>query len=429
MMKKWGTPILVVFLVLGLVVGFTFAVSFTKRFEEHSGNTLLGNAMSPSRNADFSNIWIRVTSKCNMARSSGTSPHVGTDMTMAKWTRVFPAFDGKVVRVNHDLSKQMGCVVLDHDIDDNGTYDGYYFMYRHIDPDNEVSIGDIINVDESFGRIDERRPEGYTPHLHYGWTDDTQGYIANSTSRFYVDESIYWYGRDFDFFARDYWTHNTLYINAYSKEGDTRQNSTEVDVYCKVGSGAWSDVPKHMTLNSSSSYHQWQFDFGSIAGVSTGTVIQFYLVGYRNLTGYDNWSLWPQYYQHPPVLPSAFGDPPNEEVQYVTKTIVDDHGNTMGTATPVYVGSRAGVISYQNDIDVFRFSPPTSRSYTFRTIGSTDTFGTLYDSDSEVLDYDDNSGEGSNFQFSETLFYGQVYYVYVQHYSPYQTGAYTFWID
>lgn len=425
MKRRRITSVLTGLVVFSLAVLSTSASVFTQRFTEASGSLLIADARPPSRNGDGTNNFIRVTSKCNMCRdTNGTSPHIGVDMTMPAGTRVYPAFRGKVSFVDHDVSDQNAFVVMNQDIDGNGTYDGYYFVYRHIDPDDDVIIGDVFEVMESFAAIDIQRPNRYSPHLHYGWTQESDSDIAKSTSRFYSDESTYWYGRDYDFFARDYWSHNTLYINAYSKNGDTRQNVTEVEAYCKVGGGSWSDVPKQMTLNDSGNY-QWRFDFGTISGITSGTEIQFYLVGYRNVTGYDNWSLWPQFYEHPPILPSDFTQP----IKYKSKTIVDDYGNTMGASTLAYVGSRLGVISYLDDIDVFRFVPTTSRSYTFRTTGSTDTFGTLYDSSSVILGYDDDSGEGNNFQINETLFYGQTYYIYVQHYSPTQTGTYTLWIE
>jgi hypothetical protein len=427
MKRNLFSATLALLLVFGIAVAFTSAADYSHRFTEASGNSLIADAMSPSRNGDGSNNFIRVTSKGNMARNIGSSPHVGVDMTMSAGTAVYSAFAGKVAHVNHTLTTQMGCVVMNQDIDGNGTYDNYYFVYRHIDPNDDVTVGKEYEVNESFAVIDvQRYPDGYTPHLHYGWTEDTSGLVLKSTSRFYIDEGTYWYGRDFDFFSRDYWVHNTLYINAYSKEGDTRQNVTEAEVYCKVGSGSWSEVPHQMVLNNSGNY-QWRYDFGTLTGASTGIAILYYIVGYRNVTGYDNWSLWPQYYEHPPILPSEFTS--GFSIQSKSKTIVDDYGNTMGTASQTSVGSHPGVISYLNDFDYFRFVPSSSRSYTIRTTGSTDTFGVLYDVDGDVITYDDDDGEGTNFSMSSTLLSGQTYYISIQHFSTNMTGAYTFWID
>jgi len=94
-------------------------------------------------------------------------------------------------------------------------------------------------------------------------------------------------------------------LTAYTKVADTRQQLTEVEIYYRINTSSWSGTPVHMTLYDASNYI-YTYDFTDIPGFCCDDYIYFYVVGYRNDTGYDNWGLWPQYYEHPPVTPSGF---------------------------------------------------------------------------------------------------------------------------
>ena len=65
--------------------------------------------------------------------------------------------------------------------------------------------------------------------------------------------------------------------------------------------------------------------------------------------------------------------------------VVDDHGNDLGGATPVTVGSDIeGALEYEGDVDVFRFTAEEGRLYQLDV-----ALGTLDDSRLELLDSDE----------------------------------------
>ena len=65
--------------------------------------------------------------------------------------------------------------------------------------------------------------------------------------------------------------------------------------------------------------------------------------------------------------------------------VVDDHGNDLGGATPVTVGSDIeGALEYEGDVDVFRFATEEGRLYQLDV-----ALGTLGDSRLELLDSDE----------------------------------------
>ena len=110
-----------------------------------------------------------------------------------------------------------------------------------------------------------------------------------------------------------------------------------------------------------------------------------------------------------------------------TYTVIDDHGDTAGTATSIALHSKiSGKIEVSGDADYFKFTPTTTGTYIFYTTGSTDTKGYLYDSNKTQLAYNDDGGiAGSNFATKYNLTAGQTYYIRVEAYST-KTGPYTF---
>ena len=95
----------------------------------------------------------------------------------------------------------------------------------------------------------------------------------------------------------------------------------------------------------------------------------------------------------------------------------DDHGNTLATATAVNVPSTTGgVIQFAGDLDYFRFTITSTRSFTATTKGATDTFGILLNSAGSMLAFNDNFNGDRNFSISRTLNAG-TYYLCVRHYN------------
>ena len=110
--------------------------------------------------------------------------------------------------------------------------------------------------------------------------------------------------------------------------------------------------------------------------------------------------------------------------------LVDDHGNSTANASALQLGfSAEGRIDYVNDIDVFelnlsgRSGPVDIWVY---TTGEIDTIGGLYDSNPNLIAFNDDSlvqGRRANFQIRRKVSPG-IYYIVVRSFR-FGTGDYT----
>lgn len=80
--------------------------------------------------------------------------------------------------------------------------------------------------------------------------------------------------------------------------------------------------------------------------------------------------------------------------------------------------TRGGQIVY------FAFTPKTNGSYTIQSIGSIDTYGTLYDSTKSSLKQDDDGAGGGNFKITYNMTANTKYYIAAKLYSYSNTGAF-----
>ena len=117
----------------------------------------------------------------------------------------------------------------------------------------------------------------------------------------------------------------------------------------------------------------------------------------------------------------------------VTAQTADDHGDTLSDATNLPLGSSIpGRIDPGDDLDVFRLDLSGASGQThfwIYTTGTLDTLGRLYDSNIELLTFNDDTISGgviveTNFRFSWTLSPG-IYYVAVYSADSTTTGDYT----
>lgn len=98
-------------------------------------------------------------------------------------------------------------------------------------------------------------------------------------------------------------------------------------------------------------------------------------------------------------------------------------GVTAQTAAPG--SSTAAKVDYPGDIDMFAVAIGSqSGTLTVATTGGTDTIGAVLDSNCNVVQTDDNSGTGSNFQMTVSVSANTTYYVRVAA-SDATTGDYT----
>ena len=107
-----------------------------------------------------------------------------------------------------------------------------------------------------------------------------------------------------------------------------------------------------------------------------------------------------------------------------SNSTADDHGDDPATATVVAIPSTTAGELGAGDRDYFRIDIIRAGILTFETTGSTDTYGTLYDSDGNVLEEDDDRGpRPTNFGISDVLLFEGTYFLEVREVRG-VTGAY-----
>ena len=72
----------------------------------------------------------------------------------------------------------------------------------------------------------------------------------------------------------------------------------------------------------------------------------------------------------------------------------------------------------------FAFTPTINGSYTIQSIGSIDTYGTLYDSNKSSLKQDDDGAGRGNFKLTYNMTANTKYYVAAKLYSSSNTGTF-----
>ena len=113
------------------------------------------------------------------------------------------------------------------------------------------------------------------------------------------------------------------------------------------------------------------------------------------------------------------------------RIVVDDHGNLSDAATEIQTSSDGeylpitGYLSDSGDYDWFVFVVPSATTITVGTTGSTNTSGSLWDSQANPLGHAHDGGDGGNFRIRRDLEPG-TYYISVR---PGDVGTYQlrFW--
>ena len=104
--------------------------------------------------------------------------------------------------------------------------------------------------------------------------------------------------------------------------------------------------------------------------------------------------------------------------------IGQDPDGTLEGATPVDLGSSTDGSLSEGDEDYFVVEMSSAGTLTAYTTSRVDTKGAILDSSGNVLDRDDDGGEGSNFRVSASVRSG-TYYIRVEGFSSSTTGDYT----
>ena len=88
------------------------------------------------------------------------------------------------------------------------------------------------------------------------------------------------------------------------------------------------------------------------------------------------------------------------QVRHTETETHDTDNDTRDGAVRIEVGTATeGAIDYAGDVDWWRFDLPSSGAVVISTAGSVDTVGRLVDAAGELVAEDDDSGDGSNFNF------------------------------
>ncbi len=112
----------------------------------------------------------------------------------------------------------------------------------------------------------------------------------------------------------------------------------------------------------------------------------------------------------------------------VVITAEDDCGNAINQAEKIKMSEKlVNSINYYGDNDYFKFVPDYSGYFEFRSYGTMDTFGELYNSNGVLIASNDNF-YNDNFSITSYLQAGQSYYINVKHPNNNEIGDYKVYV-
>ena len=119
---------------------------------------------------------------------------------------------------------------------------------------------------------------------------------------------------------------------------------------------------------------------------------------------------------------TVYGACEDDVGEYLLCTCKLDDDNTDSCELQLSVAAR-GSIDYPGDEDIYTFTPLSSGSYTFKTLGNADTIGIVYDENGNYMAFnDDCSEENLNCEITVELTADKEYYFAVQHSSVFMYG-------
>lgn len=111
------------------------------------------------------------------------------------------------------------------------------------------------------------------------------------------------------------------------------------------------------------------------------------------------------------------------------KEVVDDYGNSIALADRVNTNTTiTGGIQYNNDIDFLKITINQSCYLEVTSGGATDTYGTLYDTNGNIIGQNDDDGPDKNFTITAQVTPG-TYFISVRDCYEHLTGSYTLIIN
>lgn len=282
-----------------LVVVNLFSIAVAEASQKfYQDNLSSAKFKSPNRNASnvSTDVWPHINSAWNQPRSVGTNPHNGSDLRMTIGTSVYPAFSGTV------SAKGTDWIQIKHS-------NGYYMVYKHVNPDNALTVGSTVGINTPIATIQNIT----APHLHFGLNSNTSTNYNNliwaSNSGPYSHVSISsgnWYsGRGLDFIKSHSVSGGTITVYAYASD-DANANiiPTKVLLYHrKNGASAWSSAV-NMTRSQIGNEYRYQSNFAAL-GYRNNDRVDFLIVAYRSGMTNNNWAFYPAYYATPAETPNS----------------------------------------------------------------------------------------------------------------------------
>ena len=196
-------------------------------------------------------------------------------------------------------------------------------------------------------------------------------------------------------------------------------------------SSSWNPLNRPVAWSYSGEEHTYIFDTNggtSIDSIVTSIAIMLptpkkegmYFVGWYDNVACEGDALTSSYY-------SATNHTLYAKWMTEEEWIAWHDGSSFEKAIPMEIGNYYGVlISLRGEMLYYSFTAPESRSYTFSSSGSHDTYAYLYDSNQREL-VATGSGMGDlygNFSFTRSLQAGETYYLATKLSSNSQTGSF-----
>lgn len=262
--------------ILCLLMLFSMALpasAYTEYDETFIGEAIDGTThwVSPLKNGS-SYYYATITSKWNEHRTTGTSPHVGIDLSISQTNVVVAVTAGTLKK---DTSSD-GISYNNVTLDTGHSTKNVFCHYEHcssLQSNGYYNQGDQVATGGSYGYPNQ-------PHLHFAAynTDrlDTRKGYRNET--LYRHASPWNYGRNCDTFSQLQWNNNTTAAATlvFSGAGNPHNEKPySAQIYYRVkGSTTWIG-PYNMT---NSTGYVYSYDFRNL--VSSGTEIEW-VVRYR----------------------------------------------------------------------------------------------------------------------------------------------------
>lgn len=286
--------IFIFFLSFFLLVVSVATVDASQKFSQESLTSATFKSPNRSSSNVSTDVWPHINSAWNQPRSVGTNPHNGTDLNMSVGTNVYSAFSGNV------SAKGTDWIQIRH-------VNGYYMVYKHINPSSSLVVGSAVGTNTVIGTIQNISGA----HLHFGLNTNTSTnynnliWASNSRPYSHVSSGNWYNGRGLDFVKSHSVSGGTITVYAYASD-DANANiiPTKVSLYHrKSGTTAWSSSV-NMTRSQIGNEYRYQSNFAAL-GYRNNDRVDFLIVAYRSGMSNNNWAFYPAYYAAPAETPNS----------------------------------------------------------------------------------------------------------------------------